>query len=556
MKRNIKHDLSERGFDAASQKKILDNIFGHQTGAIRMEGLVDCGSSSEFYDKLEACKPMWELLEKENPNCQGGFYDWFVKCKSKVVEDSMLRSVRQEAGLGDPPEEFTTNACESINAVVKSKVEYKKSDLPHFLMQMKELIDEQEKEVERAVFKRGKYEFEDDYRHLEVPEAKWFRMTPQQRKKHLQKVATTLPKELSWSETTSVTAVQTVADSCMLSVKLDNVTTQVKKILAAALEGKWKKACELLTSENSIVPAPGHPKEARMVASQTGLRPHLVTKGKDTMYHCDSECANYRSLKICSHTVAVAESNGELAAFVALFTKKAKPPNITKLALHGMPSGRGRKGQQPPRKRVHKEPVESTVPFQPASVTSTQGSTTTSMSTTTFSSSPAMMSGLSSASHNFAAPATLMGMPSTSHFVSPTTFAPFSGPIQFNSPSFAQCFSPSYPMPFTQPTGSPFYVVFISGNISVCAGCHRKYDKPAEAPYDLCIRHEEWREFTTPGNPSLQRRFGNAYYHPSYACIRSRWPYVQSADISVDEIKEHLLPTHQMFLAENLGLYV
>ena len=99
----------------------------------------------------------------------------------------------QEAGLGDPPEEFTTNTCESINAVVKSKVEYKKSDLPHFLMQMKELIDEQEKEVEMAVHKCGKYEFEDDYRHLEVPEAKWFRMTPQQRKRHLQKVAATWP---------------------------------------------------------------------------------------------------------------------------------------------------------------------------------------------------------------------------------------------------------------------------------------------------------------------------------------------------------------------------
>ena len=52
------------------------------------------------------------------------------------------------------------------------------------------------------------------------------------------------------------------------------------------------------------------------------------------MYHCDSECANYQSLKISSHTVAVAELNVELAAFVELFTKKAKPPNITKLALH------------------------------------------------------------------------------------------------------------------------------------------------------------------------------------------------------------------------------
>ena len=64
------------------------------------------------------------------------------------------------------------------------------------------------------------------------------------------------------------------------------------------------------------------------------MHPHLATKGQDTMYHCDSECANYQSLKISSHTVGVTELNGELAAFIELFTKKAKPPNITKLALH------------------------------------------------------------------------------------------------------------------------------------------------------------------------------------------------------------------------------
>ena len=38
---------------------------------------------------------------------------------------------------------------------MKSEVEYKKYDLPHFLIQIKELIDEQEKEVERAVLSIG-----------------------------------------------------------------------------------------------------------------------------------------------------------------------------------------------------------------------------------------------------------------------------------------------------------------------------------------------------------------------------------------------------------------
>ena len=71
----------------------------------------------------------------------------------------MLKGVRELAHLGSPPAEFYTNSCESINAVIKAKVSYKKSDLPHFLDEMKELIYEQEREIERAVLRQGKYEF-------------------------------------------------------------------------------------------------------------------------------------------------------------------------------------------------------------------------------------------------------------------------------------------------------------------------------------------------------------------------------------------------------------
>ena len=77
-------------------------------------------------------------------------------------------------------------------------------------MQMKELIDGQKEKFERAVPICGKYEFEDDYRHLGVSEAKW--LTPPM-SKHLQKVAITWPQELSHSEAISVMSMQIVASS-------------------------------------------------------------------------------------------------------------------------------------------------------------------------------------------------------------------------------------------------------------------------------------------------------------------------------------------------------
>ena len=98
----------------------------------------------------------------------------------------MLRSVREECGLGCPPDIFTTiyNASESINAMLKHKLNYKKNELLKFVDITKELVSEQQREVERAVIGRGKYQIKQQYQHLEVDERKWFSMNTEQRKKH------------------------------------------------------------------------------------------------------------------------------------------------------------------------------------------------------------------------------------------------------------------------------------------------------------------------------------------------------------------------------------
>lgn len=41
----------------------------------------------------------------------------------------MLRHVREEAGLGCPPDAFYTNASECINGIIKVKMNYKRSEL-------------------------------------------------------------------------------------------------------------------------------------------------------------------------------------------------------------------------------------------------------------------------------------------------------------------------------------------------------------------------------------------------------------------------------------------
>ena len=80
-----------------------------------------------------------------------------------MITSGMLQPMREDAGLGFPPASFTTNACESLNAMLKRKVNYKKNELPAFVDHLKSLIDEQERELERAVIGRGKYRFRREF---------------------------------------------------------------------------------------------------------------------------------------------------------------------------------------------------------------------------------------------------------------------------------------------------------------------------------------------------------------------------------------------------------
>ncbi len=45
-----------------------------------------------------------------------------------------------------------------------------------------------EREVERAVVRRGKYRLREEYQNMEVLESDWFKMTRDQRMQHLKKI--------------------------------------------------------------------------------------------------------------------------------------------------------------------------------------------------------------------------------------------------------------------------------------------------------------------------------------------------------------------------------
>ena len=253
-------------------QKVVDDILGKKVGSTYIEGLVDAQDECDFYSKLVV--QSWRSSAVSSVSDLEGY---FTVYKAKVLCNTMLRYVREECGLGCPPDIFTTNASESVNAVLKHKVNYKQNELPQFIDKLREVFREQQQEVQCAVLGRGKYQFREQYCYLEVPESKWFMMNIEQRKKHLSKVnsASLVETDEACSyalphipSSSSESTTQHCPESS-LSVDFDSAATQVS-IPSQCLQGIWTKASQLIKDKSAIVPAPGQEPEAKMVLSYSG----------------------------------------------------------------------------------------------------------------------------------------------------------------------------------------------------------------------------------------------------------------------------------------------
>lgn len=532
-RQNIKRKLQEFNYPESEIKEILDDIFGCRQGSTLSEGLVDSSSEEEFDRKLALLEEKWRRIQEVH--ClESGIHQWFVQYKAATMRSTMIKNVREEAGLGVPPDPFSTNASETVNSIIKAHTLYKSSQLMELVGKLKEVIDEQEREVERAVIGRGKYEFKEEYSNLKVSEVKWFRMSKEEREAHLRKVS----REQLSSKNSPL--------SCPTPLPIDFETVAASvTIPLPVLRGIWQKAEGLLSLPENISLAPGHPAKARMVVSHSGKRPHLVVPaGKSGQFKCDVECLNFKSVGLCSHTVAVAHVNNSLQQLIAWFVKTKKPPNFTTVATHSMPAGRGRKGSQAPRKRSNKPLVTDRVDrLSSDDVATSVAAAHSSQAEPHF-------------DYNFLAAnyspysympygCVTMGTTSMPHLSSPQTSQPpmAEAMLHFSSPPMAEA-------------ATPFNLWFISGNIAKCFGCGNKYVKPLVPPFDLCVQHREWRSYTPTAGAEQQSKFSPAYYHVNVMCICSKWPMFRQHNLVISsEVAARLTDVHKTYLISQ-GFFV
>ena len=113
----------------------------------------------------------------------------------------------------------------------------------------------------------------------------------------------------------------------------------------------WRRAQSLANDESAIVKSPGD-QLAWIVKSLSNQQPHFVRPSKTGGYLCDDHCLDYKSAKICSHSVAVALKNDRIDELIHWFKTLKSKPNLTVLSESGKPSG---VGKTPRRKASSKE---------------------------------------------------------------------------------------------------------------------------------------------------------------------------------------------------------
>ena len=169
MRRNIKSKLHELNVSTGSSLAIVEDIFGKSDSTTFHEGLVDASSTGQFFSQLEGMEDNWNNLECADTKQPSKFFCWFKKNQSCVFASCMIKPVREAAGMGCTPAEFTTNASESGHSALKNYLPKRNQcSWQEFVEKTLQFVEDQQREIEMTILNRGQYQFKNQYSSLAI----------------------------------------------------------------------------------------------------------------------------------------------------------------------------------------------------------------------------------------------------------------------------------------------------------------------------------------------------------------------------------------------------
>ena len=354
---NLDSKLKELGVPSHVRIEFLRDVFGNPSNM--QSGIVDADDEDEYEAIVNRLSDVWNRRETpySNPPC---FHAWFVKHYTDDVKSTMLKPKRILCGLGNPPDPFYTNDVESMNSVIKHQTQYKAQELPDFVKTIEHMIDNQKKEIEKAVVGIGEYQIDSDYKHLLVPARKFYQMTGKQKERRINAFFTNpLVKETRKDD----------AQTCSNDLSsqpplLDHLPSYVAEKIQAESE-------KLTANKSCIVASPGCASGMEWVVQSFDdkhRQPYFVECRATGQILCEKSCTLYSSCKVCAHTVAVARRTCSLEKYMVWFQKQRGSLNVSSLADVHMPKGAGKKPcRKASQKRIKAMLEQTTSPLTPLS---------------------------------------------------------------------------------------------------------------------------------------------------------------------------------------------
>ena len=366
---NFKRALTSYGM-VGMQKEFVDEVFGKaDSDGIYQPGLLDAESPAEFDGKLESLREGW----KERGDPTEKVFKW-VEGRADMMKTRMIASVRRAARLppmtkdSDIPSHFLTNDAESNNSRLKSVKKHTQSGFSGTIEAVRSLANSENEEFCQAVAGVSEdYELREEFQKFVVPD--FLSRSQEERSRYIRKLsfatmeelhAADGPESFGWIANTGCDLSKPssrhrngchaeIVNSGVDSLELLDEDPRLETISSSVREAMVEKA-RLLLDKKGVWRGPptSDGKPSFSVSSFSQGRPNYVVMDKNTG-RVECECSNWKSLKMCSHALAVAEREDTLHEYLDFYAKQplSKKRNLTKVSNLDVNVGPlGRKGRR------------------------------------------------------------------------------------------------------------------------------------------------------------------------------------------------------------------
>ena len=302
VKSNLLDKLKECKVDMQTSNGIISAILGKESLGERVPGLVD--------EKLEVFEAKYDALKEQWPD---KFSRYMEEEKSggpslkTGLQTSMSAASRTAAGLGFPAGKYDNQRTESLHNVVKDCIDRQYVNQVQLIEAVnKRLFDAQKNELIKAVYGKGEYELDGEFKRREVPEDTWNSMTPAQRNQKVRAVY-----GYAMDKSPQKPDVQTVPLSVSPEACGDNLSGFTQNVI----EKLWRNAEYIIAAGN----VRELPNGSYSVSGYSDV--HLVTI---TVNRLSCNCESFTTNRgICEHVLAVSEKKEILKDFLTSYKPKS-----------------------------------------------------------------------------------------------------------------------------------------------------------------------------------------------------------------------------------------